>query len=143
MALPMAETKPWYSEGLHFKCTGCGQCCTGSPGYVWLNLEEAESIARHLGITLEAFGKKYLRQVGDKFSLVEDPVTYDCVFLKENKCSIYSLRPKQCRTFPWWISNLKSKRDWNEAASMCEGINHPDAPLISGETIHAERDEAV
>ena len=34
------DGKPWYAEGLRFKCTECGQCCTGAPGYVWVNEEE-------------------------------------------------------------------------------------------------------
>jgi len=45
--------KPWYQDGLRFKCTGCGQCCTGSPGYVWVSPEEAEAMAKHLKIPLE------------------------------------------------------------------------------------------
>ena len=27
----------WYHLGLRFQCTGCGDCCTGAPGYVWIN----------------------------------------------------------------------------------------------------------
>jgi uncharacterized protein len=114
----MEEPKePWFKKGLNFKCTGCGECCTGSPGYVWI--DEKEIV------------KKYTRRVENGTSLKEHPTNYDCVFLKERKCLIYGARPHQCKAFPWWPENLKSKKDWNEAAKRCEGINHPDANLVT------------
>lgn len=127
--------EPWFKEGLRFSCTGCGECCTGSPGYVWITEQEAEEMARFLGISLDAFAKTYTRKVGDRFSLKEHPKTYDCVFLKEKRCMLYSARPKQCRTFPWWQENLETPADWEEAARRCEGINHRDALLVSLEEI--------
>lgn len=132
------EEKPWYHEGLRFKCTGCGQCCTGAPGYTWVSDEEIQKIAERLNLSIKEFSQKYLRYVNGRYSLREHPETYDCVFLKNNRCSIYQDRPKQCRTYPWWPSTLKSKKEWNKAASQCEGINHPDAPLINFETIHEQ-----
>ena len=27
-------------RGLRFECTQCGDCCTGAPGYVWVNKAE-------------------------------------------------------------------------------------------------------
>lgn len=133
-----AKPEPWYSKGLRFECTGCGQCCTGAPGYVWVTPEEIEAIADHLKLSTKEFRQKYVRQVGERESLLERPRTYDCVFLKNNKCEIYSLRPMQCRTFPWWQHNLQSEAQWNEAAKYCEGINRPDAPIIPIDTICTE-----
>ena len=127
----MSESLPWFHKGLPFKCTGCGQCCTGAPGYVWVTEDEMESIAAYLKIPLQDFMKKYVRRVGDRLALVERPKNFDCVFLKDKKCEIYPIRPKQCKTFPWWKENLSSQEAWNEAGSYCEGINHPEAPLIS------------
>ncbi|MBA3604044.1 MAG: YkgJ family cysteine cluster protein [Parachlamydiaceae bacterium] len=125
----------WFSSGLRFKCTGCGQCCTGAPGYVWVTELEAEKIAQYKNMPVDDFRRKYVRRVGDRDSLVEDSKTYDCAFLKDKKCQIYPVRPKQCRTFPWWQHNLQSEAEWNEAGKYCEGINHPDAPLVPAETV--------
>jgi Fe-S-cluster containining protein len=122
---------PWYKEGLRFKCTGCGQCCTGSPGYVWIEESEAQAMADALQISLEEFVKKYTRRIGGRVSLREDPRNFDCVFLEGKQCKVYTARPKQCRTFPWWQENVETQEQWKEAAIRCEGINHPDAPLIS------------
>lgn len=126
-----SSSKVWYKEGLRFKCTECGQCCTGAPGYVWLTEKDIESIVKHLNISKEDFIRKYTRSVSGKLSLLEDPKSYDCIFLQNQKCSIYKNRPMQCRKFPFWKSILESKRAWNQAAKSCEGVNHPDAPVLS------------
>lgn len=130
--------KPWYAGGLRFKCTECGQCCTGAPGYIWLNREEIKTIADFLRISVDDFSNKYLRWVKGRLSLREDSKTYDCVFLKDKKCEIYPVRPTQCRTFPWWPQNLKTEKDWQEAAKYCEGIN-PSAPLTPLDEIEQQR----
>lgn len=131
------DQSPWYSEGLHFECTGCGQCCTGSPGYIWVNQEEIQEIAEHLNLTIKEFSRRYLRHVKGRLSLLEMPKSYDCIFLKDKKCQIYSVRPGQCRTYPWWPQNLKTESDWEEAAHFCEGIRK-EAPLVKIEIIQKQ-----
>ncbi len=125
--------KPWFKDGLRFKCTGCGQCCTGSPGYVWVSPSEAEAIAEQLKISVEEFIQKYTRRVGNRLSLLERRRNnnYDCIFLDGKRCTIYEARPEQCRTYPWWPENVNTPEDWKAEGVRCEGINHPDAPLIS------------
>ncbi|MBS0625760.1 MAG: YkgJ family cysteine cluster protein [Verrucomicrobia bacterium] len=134
----MDEVKPWFQEGLRFKCTGCGACCTGSPGYVYLSDPDLENLARHFGLSIEEFGRRYTRLVDGQIALLDKPGSADCIFLKENKCSAYEARPVQCKTFPWWVHNLREPKDWEEAAERCEGINHPDAPLVAAETIEVQ-----
>jgi Fe-S-cluster containining protein len=135
-SLPIVEKteKPWYSEGLNFACTGCGECCTGAPGYVWVTPEEIVAIAEHMSMSVEAFSSRYVRKVGDRFSLTENKRTYDCDFLTGKQCSIYPVRPVQCRTFPWWPQNLRSPEAWQQAATYCEGINR-EAPRVSNTEI--------
>lgn len=128
----------WYKDGLKFKCTGCGQCCTGAPGYVWLSPEEVDAIAAHLNISKEKFLQTYTRIVFGRPSLREDRINFDCIFLKDNKCQIYSARPSQCRTFPWWKENITSPESWKEVAERCEGVNHPDAPIVPIDIIELE-----
>ncbi|MGL4539356.1 MAG: YkgJ family cysteine cluster protein [Candidatus Rhabdochlamydia sp.] len=133
-------SEKWYKEGLRFGCTECGKCCTGSPGYVWISDEEVEKIAQFLQISFEECIKKYTRKVAGRLSLLEDYHNYDCIFLKDKRCQIYSTRPKQCRNFPWWLETLKTKKNWEEEAIRCEGINHANAPLISFEEIEKQLD---
>ena len=122
--------KPWYKKGLRFSCTECGQCCTGAPGYVWIQEDEIEKMADFLGIAKSEFIERYTRQVGERLSLLEFPRSFDCIFLRGKKCLLYVSRPKQCRTFPFWPENLESEEAWDKASKRCEGINHEHAPTI-------------
>ncbi len=124
----------WYQKGLRFKCTGCGGCCTGAPGVVWVSEEEMAQIASYLKLPLSEFTKRYVRKMGDRYSLIEMKKNYDCVFLKDKKCQIYPVRPTQCRTFPWWPHLLESPESWKEAAKSCEGICD-SAPIVSAQEI--------
>jgi uncharacterized protein len=130
----------WYEKGLRFQCTQCGKCCTGSPGYVWVEEKEIEAMAEFLKISTEVFMKRYVRKVGAKYSLREDPRTFDCVFLKGKKCDVYGARPKQCRTYPWWKENLSTPAAWEEASKVCEGIDQRDARLYTLEEIQKTLD---
>ncbi len=133
--LHLVDNKPWYHNGLHFKCTGCGACCRG-PGYVWINANEVARLANALNLSQSDFTKKYTRQVGNRLALLNDPRTEDCIFLKEGKeCSVYEARPDQCQSFPWWPEQLENEEEWKEEKKRCEGIDHPDAPLIPFEEI--------
>jgi len=131
-------SKPWFQEGLRFKCTGCGKCCTGSPGYVFVSASDLEALAQHLQMPKEEFLKQYTHNVDGYFSLIDAADTQACIFLKEEKCSVYEARPIQCRTFPWWLHNLRSPKEWQETAKRCEGIGHPDAPIVSAVEIETQ-----
>ncbi len=119
----------WYSSGLAFECQGCGGCCAGpEEGYVWVTEDDVQAIAAHLRISVREMMVKYVRLVGKRMSLREDPGSKDCLFLKagrdgQRKCSIYSCRPTQCLTWPFWPSNLRRQDDWSIAATRCVGIN--------------------
>lgn len=113
----------WYADGLRFQCTQCGNCCTGSPGFVWVNKEEIESLARLAGISdVEEFERLYVRKIGMRKSLVEFP-NGDCVFFdnEARTCTVYDARPRQCRTWPFWNSNLRSPEAWKETCQQCPG----------------------
>jgi len=88
-------------------CRTCpGRCCNGESGNVWVSPEEIESIAKFLDISVEAFIRDYLRLVQGCHSIkdLRTGDNYACVFFEEEKngCSIYLVRPEQCRTFPFW-----------------------------------------
>ncbi len=120
----------WYEDGLKFTCTQCGNCCTGSTGYIWTTAEERQRIAKHLDLELADFTKRYARRVGLKYSLKEkgQEDNWDCVFLAHHNgrhlCSIYPVRPHQCRAWPFWDENLRSPAAWQAAAQSCPGISH-------------------
>ncbi|MEI7658827.1 MAG: YkgJ family cysteine cluster protein [Phycisphaerae bacterium] len=119
------------APGLSFGCTQCGDCCTGAGGYVLFTPDEAAALARRLGVGVEEFIGRYthdtaagrsLREVRSEFGL-------DCVFLDREKipgravCGVYEDRPMQCRTWPFWKSNLETPSAWARASRSCPGMN--------------------
>lgn len=112
----------WYAQGLRFECTQCGNCCSGEPGHVWVTDEEIANMASALEMEVEAFRDKFVRSVGSRLSLVEYP-DGDCILLdpETRGCLVYTARPTQCRTWPFWSSNLKSERTWKETCQACPG----------------------
>lgn len=116
----------WYQGGLGFSCTQCGNCCSGPPGYVWVNKKDIARIASFLDRPDGTLDSTQVRRVGLRHSLTEH-ADGDCIFLErkggKSTCSIYSVRPLQCRTWPFWSDNLRSPGSWNSAARTCPGIN--------------------
>ncbi len=45
-----------------------------------------------------------------------------CCLFYGNGCRIYAVRPQQCRSYPFWLGNLRSKRRWHTAMRACPGI---------------------
>jgi Fe-S-cluster containining protein len=126
------NSEQWYRDGLSFSCTQCGNCCTGAPGYVWISKVEIERLAEHLNITTDQVIEKYCRKIGNRVSLQERRTAqgnYDCIFLheqpetKKRTCTVYPVRPLQCRTWPFWDGNLASHENWQRAARRCPGMD--------------------
>lgn len=132
------QPEPWYADGLKFKCTACGKCCGGAPGYVWLNKQEIAAIAAEKEMTVPAFEARYVRSVGIRKSLGEKSGG-DCVLLdaKTRKCTVYESRPRQCRTWPFWDSNVASPEAWEQTCEECPGAGV--GKLYQLEHIEAQR----
>lgn len=116
------DSQPWFKDGLRFKCTGCGDCCTGAPGFVWVTNAEIEALAAKVQMDVEEFEQRYVRLVGVRKSLVEFD-NGDCVFFDNDtrKCKVYDARPRQCRTWPFWDSNVRTPEAWEDTCSVCPG----------------------
>ena len=69
------------------------------------------------------FKEKYCQITDGFIHLIEkNNLNGKCIFLKDNKCSVYKSRPSQCRTWPFWNENMNPKV-WNEDISInCPGI---------------------
>ena len=133
----------WYAAGLHFECAVCGRCCAGpGEGYIWATRPEIERIAKHLNVTPEELRCRFLHRVGLRTTIVEHSLTKDCIFLRAiggtKQCAIYSVRPSQCRSWPFWPENLANPDAWNRAAMRCPGINR--GRLYTGEDIERIRE---
>jgi len=120
-AVPQSAT-PWYADGLSFACTQCGDCCSGEPGYVYVGQEEIDAMADALSMKIQEFEAAFVRPVGRERSLKEYD-DGDCILLDRTtrRCRVYKARPTQCRTWPFWDSNLARPADWADTCAVCPG----------------------
>lgn len=114
---------PWYAEGLPFSCDpACGACCTRHDdyAYVYLQPEDLPRLAAALGMSLRAFRRTWTRKEGEDTILKIDGDA--CPFLDGTRCGVYEGRPVQCRTFPFWKENLRTRGTWESLRRFCPGI---------------------
>jgi Fe-S-cluster containining protein len=121
--LEIIKTKK--SDKIGFKCTGCGNCCSGSSGYIWLNKQEQINISKKLNLPLKKFLEKYTFIAENKISLKEikkKENDYWCIFLEKNKkCKIYDVRPHQCKSYPYWKNVVDDKNYLEFVLQDCPG----------------------
>lgn len=122
------ETHP-----LRFACTGCGRCCVGHGGdyYVGATRREQRRIADFLGVTWRWFRRRYITLYADG----TEGLRWGrgrCTFLDdEYRCRIYSVRPLQCRTYPFWPEVVTRRGAWLAQARDCEGIGRGAVVALS------------
>ena len=125
--------EPWYKDGLRFGCSRCGKCCTGEPGFVWVNDEELAAIAAYRAERVEEVTRLYTR-TGHRGPTLREKANGDCVFYDPGQgCTIYPVRPRQCRTWPFWESNLETPETWEQTTQICPGSGRGE--LIPAEEI--------
>ncbi|MFH1788025.1 MAG: YkgJ family cysteine cluster protein [Candidatus Altiarchaeota archaeon] len=93
-----------------FSCIMCGNCCRFA--FIVLTDEDISRISQagYKDFAVETpSGEKKLKRVKGR-----------CVFVKSDKCSIYEVRPRACRKFPFQklFSRIPYLRDW----SCCPAI---------------------
>jgi Fe-S-cluster containining protein len=95
----------------------CANCCKKVRPV--LDQEDIKKCCEGFGISVSQFKKKYLKpdEEPGKFVFKEKP----CPFLKNNLCSIYSHRPKDCKSYPHLHKKEFIFRLWGvvENCSVC------------------------
>jgi Fe-S-cluster containining protein len=118
-----AETK-WYKDGVRFSCLpACTQCCRGEPGDVFVSPEEIQAIAALLNANAGDFEALNVHHYSSGKMSLKELRNGDCVLLRKNGCSAYSVRPKQCRDYPFWPEIFVSEAAWLRETRRCPGIN--------------------
>jgi uncharacterized protein len=114
-------SEPWYQDGLRFSCTRCGHCCTGEPGFVWVEDPDLAVIADYLDLPVGQLLAMYTRLTARGRTLREKG-NGDCVFYDRGSgCTIYPVRPPQCQTWPFWESNVETPESWQRTCEVCPG----------------------
>ena len=121
----------FFDKGLRFECQRCGACCTGAPGTIYVDKNEVDSIAKYLSARISCFIEKYLYPFRGGYSIRE--YADGRCFFYNGGCTVYPVRPSQCKTFPFWVENLRSPKKWRRMSGECPGIGR--GPLYSREQI--------
>ena len=128
------NSEPWYKDGLQFRCTQCGNCCTGAPGAVWVDDDDIRRVAEHTGKSVGEVRLFHTRLIANRVSLTEY-ANGDCTFFDgaTRRCTIYPVRPEQCRTWPFWPANVESPEAWKRTQAVCPGANQGE--FVSAEDV--------
>jgi len=119
----MTERDPWWRDGLRFTCTRCGKCCGGAPGTVRVSDAEIEALALRVGFTVPEFRAAFTRGLRGGERSLRERRDGTCVFYDaRGGCGVYSDRPRQCRTWPFWRAVVHSPERWAEEAAQCPGM---------------------
>jgi len=81
-------------------CKSCAACCKW--GYALIDSDDIKKISSYLKLDIKKFKSNYTIWI-DKFKqlyLKSSPNNTGCLFLENNKCIIYPVRPKSCMSFP-------------------------------------------
>lgn len=123
-----------YRAGFEFgfdpaACAACpGLCCSGEPGKIWVNEKEIAEISHFLGIPPVDLIHTCLYRVEGRLSIRERRAEdgFRCIFLesgRETRCAVYPVRPRQCRTYPFWD---RYKGRGRLLVGECPGIRMPE-----------------
>ena len=108
-------------QGLRFTCQrGCVNCCE-TRGFVYLSEDDVVRIAAYLGLSCAAFEAEYILRFKHVIRF-KKPLDNQCHFLTSEGCSIHSVKPTQCRLYPFWPELVENRKAWNEASQTCPGI---------------------
>ena len=98
-----------------------------------MNDEEIDKLAKFRGDVRHEFVALYTKTLRGKVTLREK-ANGDCIFYHADRgCTVYPVRPRQCRTWPFWESNLVSQETWERTEDQCPGSG--EGPIIPVEEI--------
>ncbi len=125
------------TETIRFACQpGCTKCCD-MEGFVYLTEGDLNKAAKFLNLTPEEFETRYVYRTAHQRRL-RKPRASQCTFLTAEGCSIHSVKPTQCRLFPFWPHLLESRSEWEATAKWCPGIGQGELVQIGAALERAE-----
>ena len=115
-----------YPADVRFECSRCGLCCgdtSQKTRRILLLKSEAEKIASHTCKPLVDFSVETASNAPYVYEMRKSSEG-KCVFLNDNKCSIYTLRPLICMFYPFELKYKDSKESHSfDFTVECPGIN--------------------
>jgi Fe-S-cluster containining protein len=112
-------------------CLGCANCCkTMTP--TWKKTE-LKKVAAFVNMTYEDYYEKYIKVDEDNGDLVNKIQPCQHLNMKTNMCSVYEIRPHDCRHFPHFI-----RKDFLDQTKVyTENLHRCPATLLLVEKLEA------
>lgn len=112
-----------YPKGIAFICLRCGLCCKDSsykPRLILALRSEVRRISKRTGLKPYDFAEDSGKQTyGYILKKREDG---SCIFLRNNNCSIYKMRPLVCRFYPFYLKQVGNKDYVFSFTKECPGL---------------------
>lgn len=115
-----------YPTMVRFRCMKCGICCGDTEEKtrcVLLLSAEAEQIAKATLQPIFKFTVKIRDKAPFSYEIKKRSEDGKCVFLENNRCTIYSLRPLICRFYPFELKVSPDRKYQFLYTEECPGIN--------------------
>ena len=115
-----------YPTTVRFRCIKCGICCGDTEEktrHILLLSAEAEQIAKTTAQPIFKFATKIRDKAPYVYEMKKRAEDGKCVFLENNRCTIYSMRPLICRFYPFELKVTPSKKYQFHYTDECPGIN--------------------
>ncbi len=133
------------NEFTQFECTKCGACCREDSMLITVTGHDIARISTALGLSpeetmraLDFYVVDKLKKIpvgllgipspnterGPTFIALKKMENGDCIFLKDDRCMIHTLRPIVCRSFPFVFKVNEGERRWGLSAvkHICPGL---------------------
>ena len=115
-----------YPVNIRFDCNRCSLCCGDTKQktrHILLLETEAKKISAETSLPIPDFSSKIVDKLPYAYG-IKKTSEGKCVFLKDNQCSIYLLRPLICVFYPFELKFEKDKLlHIFDFTLECPGIN--------------------
>ena len=115
-----------YPATVRFRCTKCGICCGDTKEktrHILLLKPEAEQIVKTTSQPIPTFAEKIKNRAPYVYEMRKTAEDGKCIFLKNNRCTIYPLRPLICRFYPFELKTAYNGNYTFLFTNECPGIN--------------------
>ena len=113
-----------YPAAVSFRCAKCGICCGDTKEKtrcILLLTPEAEQISKTTSQPTSQFAVKIEGREPYRYEMKKRVEDGKCVFLENDRCTIYSVRPLICRFYPFELNSCGGKYSFR-FTEECPGI---------------------
>jgi len=113
-----------YPYHVRFECSRCTLCCGDTntrTRHILLLTKETEEISRTSSKAPRTFARRVIGHRPYAYEMKKDKEG-KCVFLSQNRCIIYGVRPLICRCYPFELKPGKNGSHVFSATSECPGL---------------------